>query len=41
MDGKATIFNESEIARQLNQVNDKIKQLICRSVYLRVENEVE
>jgi hypothetical protein len=39
---KQTIFNESEISRELNQVNDKTKQLMIPmlgSVYLRVDDD--
>ncbi|KGP85122.1 MULTISPECIES: hypothetical protein [unclassified Paenibacillus] len=39
---KQTVFNESEIARQLNQINDKTKQLMIPmfgSVYLRVDDD--
>lgn len=39
---KQTIFNESEIALELNQINDKTKQLMIPmfgSVYLRVDDD--
>lgn len=39
---KQTVFNESEIARPLNQINDKTKQLMIPmfgSVYLRVDDD--
>ncbi|WP_413372945.1 hypothetical protein [Paenibacillus taichungensis] len=39
---KQTVFNESEIARELNRVNDKTKQLMIPmfgSVYLRVDDD--
>ncbi|MGO4732157.1 hypothetical protein [Paenibacillus sp. 2KB_22] len=41
---KQTIFDESKIARQLNQVNDKTEQLMIPmfgSVYLRVADDEE
>lgn len=41
---KQTIFNEAEIARQLNQINDEAKQLLIPMfgyVYLRVESDEE